>query len=83
MQTRAVAGQGLYDVELRFPPFRGEAEAEIKLGTASQKVKIPAGAGVCKAIGLKPVPGPVRVDTILTGDGVVRGAHYADILWRP
>lgn len=79
----AIAGQGLYDVELRFPPFLSDAEAEVRLGTASQKVKIPAGAKSCKAVGLKPTPGSAKVETILTGDGVVRGAHYADILWRP
>jgi arylsulfatase A-like enzyme len=79
----AIAGQGLYDVELRFPPFKEDAEAEVRLGNASQKVKIDAGAGRCKAVGLKPASGPARVETILTGGGVVRGAHYVDILWRP
>ncbi len=79
----AIAGQGLYDLTLRFPPFKATAEAEVRLGDAVQKVKIPAGARQCQALGLKPKPGPVRVETILTGDGVTRGAHYVDILWRP
>jgi len=79
----AFAGQGPYDVELRFPPFAGEAEAELRLGTVSQKVKIAAGAASCRLVGLKPAPGPAKVETLLTGDGVTRGAHYVEILWRP
>ena len=79
----AIAAKGFYDVELRFPPFAVDAEAEVRLGAVSKKVKIPAGAGKCTAVGLEPKPGPVKVETILTGGGVVRGAHYVDILWRP
>lgn len=79
----AFAGQGPYDVELRFPPFAGEAEAELRLGAVSQKVKIAAGAASCRLVGLKPAPGPAKVETLLTGDGVTRGAHYVEILWRP
>ncbi len=79
----SLAGQGAYDLEIRFPPFASEAKAEVKLGTAAGKVKIPAGARSAKVTGLKPATGPARVETILTGDGQVRGAHYVEILWRP
>ena len=79
----SLAGQGAYDLEIRFPPFASEAKAEVKIGTAAGTVKIPAGARSAKVTGLKPATGPARVETILTGDGQVRGAHYVEILWRP
>ncbi|MBY0506930.1 MAG: arylsulfatase [Bryobacteraceae bacterium] len=77
-----LAGQGAYDVVLRFPPFATEAEAEVRLGSATQTVKVPAGAKSCRVVGLKPKLGEARVETILRGGGVVRGAHYVDIAWR-
>jgi len=79
----ALAGKGAYDVEMRFPPFAAEAEAVVRLGTAVGKVKIPARARSAKVTGMQPATGPARVETVLTGDGQVRGAHYVDILWHP
>ena len=79
----AIAARGTYSVTLRFPAFQSEAQAEVRLGTATQTVKIPAGAITCQVTGLHPATGPAKVETLLSGDGVTRGAHYVDILWKP
>jgi arylsulfatase A-like enzyme len=74
-----VRTSGRYQVRLRIAKLAEPGTAEVRIGTATQRIEIAAGAESCQLDNLQLVAGPARAEATVTSGGRTLGALYMDV----